>query len=833
MEFTIWVNTFMMSILRITLFIVAIQFFVLLSSAVYSKSNTDITSDILTIEEEGNFSAFDFYVGGNYFGLIYGYFNNGWFKLEMPEDAISLLPPVKNKNAFLTLFQGKIKQEKIIDNIGKLNINFDNFQIFLEIASEQSLVDAISEFKDLPEGEKTLSIRNEILTVGSTSLNESFDIKNVTLNHDTLFSRGPSSFKSAGSLSDTAGYELTDASLRHDFKAKDHNLTMAAGILQSNGLHFARSLDFYGMRLGTNNRLLFRDPLLQASYIEIFLPTRKRVEIFRESESSGRIIFSKIMNFGTIQIDTRSFPLGSYDIEIVTTSNDGTVEREIRPFTKSRRLSPHGKPEFNLEIGTTRDGLDITGKTLGLLSYKKRLTDWADTKIAVVITDDDAVLETEINTENKIELLGFSGLLETSIIGAIDSNGDPAGIEGSLLLRGDKRSLRLLATQSFNRPERNTNQDSLVTSGRKSFNTNFSTPFSLWGKYGRLNLNGQWSNTDSSGSSHRYGPEIILHLQKSNNTETDLKVNLLKTDNDDQATISLNWRRNKDVWQQQGDIVALATGSESRTSSSGLLSFQGSEGKYKDWRQNLQGTMNLRLDPLSSNEGQKTTLITNTNGEYKGKWARIQGFVDNNFRTNSGRMGGEISSTILWTSDGGLRTSSEKLHDDSALLAVKIKGNNSKSLVGISLNGSPRVYGYPGETLYMTLPTYVTSRISAFDAGDEGVISILEKPYDITALPGNVFIKEFNTAQLIFTLGQLFDGNGVALANKRIKLSGEYFYTDEDGYFDLEVPYQNNKKIEISTKSLACEFTLGDIEENQIIMEVGKIICSNKEKPLK
>ena len=171
-------------------------------------------------------------------------------------------------------------------------------------------------------------------------------------------------------------------------------------------MNFAKSLNFMGVRLATNQDLLFRDEQLQGSGIQIFLKQRALVEIYKEKESSGNVLYSRMLDFGTVEIDTRNFPQGSYDIEIVVRDGSAVISRETRPFIKTQDLPPRGKPILSFEAGEIRKDLNVEGIPVVESTYRVRLADGLGGSIGTAATSQDHI--TELSLSHRKELHFFS-----------------------------------------------------------------------------------------------------------------------------------------------------------------------------------------------------------------------------------------------------------------------------------------------------------------------------------------------------------------------------------------------------------------------------------------
>ena len=60
------------------------------AGSINSSANSNVDVADVNPEEDGEFSVFDFYVGGRYYGLAYGYFADDWVAFDLPEDILEI-----------------------------------------------------------------------------------------------------------------------------------------------------------------------------------------------------------------------------------------------------------------------------------------------------------------------------------------------------------------------------------------------------------------------------------------------------------------------------------------------------------------------------------------------------------------------------------------------------------------------------------------------------------------------------------------------------------------------------------------------------------------------
>ncbi len=179
-----------------------------------------------------------------------------------------------------------------------------------------------------------------------------------------------------------------------------------------------------------------------ASPIELFLPIRGRVDIFRD----GRLISSGFYEAGNQFIDSDRLPNGAYLIEIVITDDAGNTRTEQQLFVKSTLIPPSGEPQWFVEAGRvkarTSDNVmpDSIDATLMRSGYRWRQRDWLGFGIASAITDKEVVGELSSNVYTDWSEIGGE-------VFASDEGGWGWGMRGSA--RWEKANFSVSAQRNF------------------------------------------------------------------------------------------------------------------------------------------------------------------------------------------------------------------------------------------------------------------------------------------------------------------------------------------------------------------------------------------------
>lgn len=83
----------------------------------------------------------------------------------------------------------------------------------------------------------------------------------------------------------------------------------------------------------------------------------------------------------------------------------------------------------------------------------------------------------------------------------------------------------------------------------------------------------------------------------------------------------------------------------------------------------------------------------------------------------------------------------------------------------------------------------------------------------------------FTIQKQILVFGRFLDKSGVPLADHKIKQGKMVSFTDEEGYFDLDLPVLENQDITIKVQNYICEIPAAKLGEDLSYADVGDITC--------
>ncbi|PCJ38711.1 MAG: hypothetical protein COA99_11390, partial [Moraxellaceae bacterium] len=380
-----------------------------------------------------------------------------------------------------------------------------------------------------------------------------------------------------------------------------------------------------------------------------------------------------------------------------------------------------------------------------------------------------------------------------------------------------------IVEEGFGEDEISRRKAELELQGRENIQLSFGGPLPFFEKKAQFNLSGRWSRNEGESSEYNYGPELKARLYDDGKHKIAMRMKATFNDNQQPImTVSFDFSRNSKHWQQAETLDYRASEEGYTLDSLTSAQFLGNNADYDDWRNNFHNTTTLRMQNMMSNYRDITQILENKS-KYEGQKAAGKVFVNADVKDGGGRIGGELIGTIIWTEDGLLDSFGVNAGRDSALVAIDLKGK-SDAEIGISVNGSVKSRAYPGEVVYVALPTYQASEISLNIIGD-GLATIDDSTRVITAYPGNVFHEVFDITRVFILFGRLVDENLEPVVNKRFKTPGGVSYTDEEGYFDIEAPVVFGEEFVIQSRGFRCTMMVPTLGASELMHDADDVHC--------
>jgi len=783
------------------------------------------------VEDQIEMTLFDLYLGNEFKGMIIAQYTDEWFEVENPKDIVEQIPEILNHEGFLPLLQGRIERTRTVQELGTFSYDLNNFIIRVEPAEGFLESQDINLLRRVPDPERTFSLQQRFGVAASGEISEDL---NTTLTHRTLASIGKYFARADGAVIQDSSYELTEGVVGGIVSDYEFGI----GLLQTQGMQFAPSTQFAGFGIRTSEDLFLDQDLIRGSRLEVFVPGRATVEFFR----GGRLLSVQILEFGLQEIDTRAFPQGSYDVEIVITEDSGQITRETKFFTKSGFLASRTQPLYSLDIGAIRDRLTLLDKPVYQAGVRMRATNFLEVGASAYGTDDisfgalelrglyrELLFGAQTNMSTKgdigvagdanISLFGFnfnSRFSETlkSQSSTVPSLTEPEDPESSDLFEEE-----LAAAFSPTRRRRD-----LMFQDRSSLSAN------LTKSIGRVDLRytGESNRTEDQPKRYNLGPSVILRVIDGMNTSLRLQSSYITRDQDTIFNSSILGRyRLNQSWAIDGqltyrDIATRGSGGGDREEILLFtrLTYDGRTGRAR--RGSLLSVSNeLRQD--SRSDQTRSTVINQARYEHTGSLLQSSGFLRDTQQSGGGvtTVGVNAQSAFYLTGDGGFSVA-PPVGNEAAIIA-EIQSNSSDNIFDVRINNQLYDTVRAGEKSVLGVTPYRTYRISIRPHDSGSIVDYDSSIRTATLFPGNVAREVFNADRVFIALGRLIDSSGEPIAHQRIRGPREYTATEEDGSFQMEIA--GHEELYVESRQYNCKLDLKIDEIPEYFIELGEITC--------
>jgi len=780
-------------------------------------------------EQEIEVTLFDLYLSDSFQGMILASYTDDWFEIDNPKDVTDQISDLLDAEDLLPLFEGKISGSRTLEELGTISYNLNTFSIIIEPRERFLQSSSIDLLRRVPDPEKAFSMQQRIGVTSSGTLDE--DI-NTTFSHRTLASTGKYFGRVDGALVQEDSYELTEALAGGIVSDYEFGL----GLLQTQGLQFVPSTQFTGLSIRTAEEIFLDQELIRGSRLEVFIPGRARVEFFR----GGRLLSVQILDFGLQEVDTRAFPQGSYDVDIVITEDSGRVTRESRFFTKSGFLASRARPLYSLGIGVARDKLSLLDTPVYEAGVRFRATDILELSSSVYGTDKISFGSIE-----------FTGLYRDFLFSGgtnLSSKGD-SGVSGSFngrilgfnfnsrfseTLNAAKASTEL--GDELDLPESLTEEEELFSValpsiGRRDllFQDRSNLSGNLYKSLGPIDLrfSAERNRTGEQETRYNIGPSVqwrIIDLpQRSLRFQSSYITRHVDTILDNSILgryrLSKNWALDAQLTHRnrsnRGD-----TGNADETFIFTRFTYDARTGRSRRGAF-LSASNELRKDTRNGQE--RNSTINQLRGEYTGDYLQTSGFIRDNRVTggSSTSIGINAQSSFLISGDGKLSVSAPV--GSEAVIITEVISRSTESKFDILINNQLYDTIRAGEKSVVGVTPYRTYRVTIRPVEADDIVDYDASVRQVTLFPGNVVKESFSADRVFIALGKLVDVNGEAIAYQRIRGTREYTATEADGSFQMEIG--GSEELYVQGRNHDCKLEVSFDEFPQYFIELGKVLC--------
>jgi hypothetical protein len=764
-------------------------------------------------------TVFDLYIGDKFAGSMVASYTDDWFEVEDPQDAVSQLTDLKgDTDKIQELLTGRVDKKRTTPGVGTVYYDLSTFRIIIEPDA------AFMKGRALEIGQRRIGEPDSGFSMQQTLGLASFagtDADNTTaFTHRGIASYGDVFFRANGFLVESQPYQLNEATMGtivDDYQAR-------AGLLQMRGQSFVPSLRFAGLQFETAEFLFLDNDAARGSKFEIFVPSRSTVRFYR----AGQLLSVQVLDFGLQEIDTSTFPQGSYDVDVLITDSSGRETREQRFFTKAGFLASRARPVFYLNGGAVRETTDINDTPLGQFGFKMRASEYFDVAAGVAATD-----------ENSIGNVSLSGLYDATRVG-FEVAGSPNGDHAT----GGSLGLTLLGVSVSGQVAYASGEDTADASatpvpGAPSFvpqlsqapvdlviQTQKSNAVYVSRSFGPIDLryNIQRNKIGDADTLYTRGPTVDWRIFSNYDHQTQLRYSDFATETSRIHSVQLFYhyrlsqfwgldaqllRRWQDLSDEMMALVGASYNSQLQTSGTGAR-IQGAE-EARRLKQN-----NETRDSLTSSLLGNVTTDSVKLGTFIRDVHEIGG-------SGSSTFGANAESTFFVSNTGTVDLAHPAQNE--CVFVAEVEGNllTEDDQFDVLVDGSKQGTVSIGERAIISLTPYRTYKINISAGEKSGLVDYDAKTYEVTLFPGNVAKRLWSIDKVFVLLGRLVDEDGRPIGRERVKGAKGYGFTEEDGSFQIEVT--GRESLSIDSKRRKCSFDLKIEEIPEYLLDVGEVVC--------
>lgn len=774
------------------------------ASAQPATPQNNPANDALELDLPPTTIVFDLFVADEQRGEVLVTYTNNWARFHDPEGLLELLPEVGNTEAVFDLLNhGKIVGlQRDHQNVGKLVVNPNTFQVFLELDPQVLNAKRVGQIQEDVAPAKRPSLLNTFSVVTTNDLEgEGWD---GTFFHRNSLVYGRDRLQWAGDYSDTLGYDISDLLYAHE----EDDTIYRAGLNQTRGLQFARGQDILGVSIGSNIDTQFDDLAARGDVVTVFVPSRARIRVFAE----GRIIYTDILDFGLQQLDTASFPTGSYDLVVeVREESTGRTTTQSQFFTKTSRLVPFGRPEWLVQLGFARDDLDPnTAEPIWEGLYRERVASNLELGVALLGGKDINILEPQFRT--------FWRGIEARGNVSLSDEGDVAAFLFGQVLTDNFGTLtaqmrKTLAGHNRTPVARQADIFDPLTGEIEQISAAWVRSF------GRLQLTLRGVRSESNAiTSESYGATVryplISKLEHRLDIQGDYTHNNLIGETYG-AFLNYSFTPQNTFWTVSNNSSHQSFDSSKQTSSVTQIEYDTRAGNRSPGLEAVLTNTTTRTD--SETFIGNDLRLTHTGQNFE---TRFTGTHADRGGDTSGSVG--LSARTTFAIDGADATLLGGAVSE-ATVVVDLKGSAKGEMMVIKSGNQILGRGRVGERMSLGVQPFSTYNLTIEPEKADALVSYNNTPQTFKLINGAVKIIEYDVAKIILVFGRLLDGEGKPLAWQRIKGASTSALTDQFGNFQTEIAAHD--VMHVDNREIRCTAAVPEVDTQGVFSYVGDILC--------
>lgn len=604
----------------------------------------------------------------------------------------------------------------------------------------------------------------------------------------------------------------------------DHpGLRYSAGALWAPGNEISGRRKLLGVGVETQIDTRRDKDEIFGSPVVVYLEQRARVDVVRD----GRVLSSAIYEPGNQQVDTTNLPEGNYDIELRIEEPGRQAREERRFFTKSRRIPSQGRTDFFVFGGTVvadsrRGSLDPSGHPYFQGGMAHRLNeDWA-IEGSIEATDEGASAEIGATLLSHVAQLRAAAVV------------DVAGTYGGILQLASSGTSRFNFNFDLRHIEKAADKADSATPPAgpampgDPFDTldlaGYGESYSQIGgivsySIASLRFLGTFFYRDDDAQEARYsiGPSLEWDVLRKGPFMVTLRGDLTATERGSSGFAGISLR----LLERNSTLTALGG-----TRASGIADDDVGRGPVAAvsgaWSPNVAGG-ELALGAGFEHLPRKDDVVLST--EFRHPLGSFAGDLVHSDGPSSAVTQYSVGFQTTLAAGAGTVQVAGRTTTESMVVA-RVGGARDADRFEILVN--EQVAGtIEGSRPYtLALPAYRAYDVRIRPTGRD-LLAYDSSPREVSLYPGTVTKLEWTAAPVTIKFGRLMSPNGISVGGVSITGKGIWTETDDDGYFQIEVPDDAELTVTLQDGSTFA-MILPSAKANNGIARIGSVVCCGK-----
>ncbi len=595
---------------------------------------------------------------------------------------------------------------------------------------------------------------------------------------------------------------------------ENRNLSFQVGSFRTR----TQSNDFFGQRdfLGVRveSSLASRTDLEQASgsRIFLFLNERSRVEVFKD----GQLLDSRLYQAGNIELDSRDFPQGAYNLEIKVVGDSGRERVETHFYSKSLTLPPIDESLFFFEAGYPEDDRRenypvAKDDALARFGYVSRPFDFFGASIALAKNRQQQSAE--------FGTYWLANQLELQTNHAITADSDHASY---YLLNLRRPDFFLSASYRRTYTDRQSSINSelrLIAENSRQTVINLGMPLSD----SILNIFARTSTFEEADNFRAYGLSWRKNLFRSGRMLLDWNIDFSKEKDDKRLLTGLTLRFLNRNWSWDSNLSYQNRQTAQQTqrywdqylrvTHRDIESDYGSLTNSLELSNTAERTSAVYQSEVSNDYGQSRLILENINGG-----SQIDDSEGNSGSRNRYSLTGHFN---FVTSGGEIVIGGNRQNAAGILIDLEMVETEGLDF-SVIINRVERTRVKAGGKTFVALPPYESYQVTLIPLG-ETLVNFDNTPKQFTLYPGNVENLVWRIKPVKVIILQLIN-DGEPFSNSRLQSDNIYARTDESGWIQMEVSEAAELRF-VNSLSQECKIKLDEKDLLEGVNYLGSRDC--------